>query len=176
MESFQNDLKKALQKITSLFKSKKIKFSIIGGAALTQYGNIRLTQDIDILVDKSSKEKLLSISRVELKPKFQGTEKSFILQDPKTEIDIIYTGDKTQSKDKKFSFYYDKIYSNTIDDVPYTDIKHFLYYKIGVGRTQDIADVESVIKHNDLSIEYMNEFDIYIKEKYKEIWNDIKGE
>lgn len=50
------NLRKTLSEVTSLFQSNQIHHALIGGFALSAYGEFRSTVDIDFLIDGSKKD------------------------------------------------------------------------------------------------------------------------
>src|SRR5512135_1024840 len=93
MESFNQSLKDSLKALAILLRRNGIHFTFIGGAARNKYASARMTEDVDILVSKRDKNKMLHLPIGEIKELSHGTGRRFKMHDPLTDIDVIYEGD-----------------------------------------------------------------------------------
>ncbi|MGA2433949.1 MAG: hypothetical protein ABSG25_01550, partial [Bryobacteraceae bacterium] len=106
MESFSSELKRVMRDITELLNKKGIHFCFIGGAAKNIYGSMRITEDIDILVDKNDKQKMLDlpIGFIREITNGRGRGKAFYWNDPKTKIEVIYDGEISGNNTKGLKY------------------------------------------------------------------------
>ena len=179
MESYLKDLWRSIQSITKLLKDNNINFTIIGGACRNQYGYSKITEDIDLLVDKRDKEKMLNLPIGFIKELSNGRGKRFLLHNPKTPIDVIYTGEKAGSDSSYIEYENPKKISKDIKGIPFLSLKKLIEYKLASGlygkaRYKDFDDIGELILRNDLSLNYCDDLREDLKSKYIELWHEIK--
>ena len=174
MESFISDLKDSLIKITMIFKDKGIRFTVIGGASLSKYGYARMTEDIDLLVHKDDRSKIKDLPIGYIRELSNGSAKVFSLHEPKTKIEIIYSGER--AGDSRGIEYIDPSKISVEEDgIPYIDLKSLIMYKLCAGiygkRLKDFADVQELIVRNKLKRNFADKFRSDLKQKYIEIFD-----
>lgn len=171
-EQYQKDLKNTLLKIQKLFKQYDIDFCFIGGVAVNQYGHQRSTDDIDILVDKSDKDKIQNIPIGYMRD-VTGNGKVFNFHDPDIRIEILYSGENA-GDDRGPKYLNPVSLSNQNNNL--IELKYLIFYKVASGlygeRYQDWGDVQNLIKKHSLPLDYLNSFSVYddIVEQYRQIW------
>lgn len=177
MESFIKDQNENMKIISKVLKQNDIDFCFIGGAILPEYGYNRTTEDIDILISKSDKDKFLKLAGTYLKRKFKDAQKSFYWNNPKIQIDIIYSGDKAGDMTKGIEYKEPYEIDMVKNSIPKLTLENLIQYKLcsglyGKGRLKDFGDVQQLIIINDLDKEFANSFRKDLKNKYIEIWED----
>ena len=178
METFVRDLWKSLTNLTSILNKEKINFTVIGGAARNQYGVSAITEDIDILVDVRDKEKMQNLPIGYIRDVSNKKAKVFSLHEPKTKIEVIYTGEEAGSTGSQIYYIDPKKISKKIKNVPFLTLENLIRYKLGSGlygkgRLKDFADVIELIKANKLSISYADSFREDLRIKYVELWQSV---
>jgi predicted nucleotidyltransferase len=145
---------------------KKVRYIVIGGVALVLHGVVRLTVDLDLMLDldKNNLEKFVSVVKsLGYKPKMPVKTKDFF--DPNMRNKW-----RKEKNMKVFSFYnpkkpinlidvffdepidFNKIYKSRkvikVDNfkLPIISIEHLIKLKKLSGRAQDIADIKSLKK------------------------------
>jgi len=153
---------------------RKVKYVVAGGVALVLHGVVRLTADLDLIVELSTenlRKFITAINELGYKPKPPVNAEDFI--DPLNR--------KAWKKEKGmevFSFYHPKMQMNLIDifvnepirfneieseivmfkargiEIPVISKKHLKALKRKANRPQDIADIEALeeidrIEHKD---------------------------
>jgi hypothetical protein len=177
MESFLNDLDQAMKNIASILKSKKINFCFIGAAALSKYNYSRLTQDLDILIDKKDKSKFKKLND-EFYISLQSADRIVQWLNPEVELDIFYS--KTMIKTGELVFDDPSRVSHNMNNLPIMNLSNLIEYKLSSGiygkRSIDFGDVEKLIKINKLSKSYAekNNFRDDLKVKYGELWKNVQ--
>lgn len=176
MESFLKNFWDAAKNLTKLLKDNDIRFSIIGGFVRNYYTKEpRTTEDIDILVDQRDKEKIKTLPIGYIKDTSSGRGRAFTLHSPKTKIDILYSGESTGGKG--IIFEKPELLSKEIDELPIMTLDNLIKYKLSSGiysnRLHDFADVQTLIRDNDLKRDYAEEFSFRedLIQKYEEIWD-----
>lgn len=172
MESFINDLKNSMKSIYNILKSNNINFIFIGGATLPFYNYNRTTEDIDILISKEDKAKFESLNGKYFKKAFQGATRTFVWNNPKTKIDILYSGDEKQSLEYKEP----KEIGYKKNGLPFITLENLIEYKLSANRYIDLNDVEQLITKNKLSKNLADNFKKDLRKKYVEIWDKINNQ
>jgi hypothetical protein len=152
----------------------KIRYAVAGGVALVLHGVVRLTADLDLIVELSTenlRKFITAINELGYKPKPPVNAEDF--------IDPLYRKAWKEEKGMEvFSFYHPKMPMNLIDvfvnepigfneieneivifkardiEIPAISKKHLKVLKGKANRPQDIADIEALeeidrIEHKD---------------------------
>jgi hypothetical protein len=167
----------ALRKITKRLDELGIPYSVVGGLALFRHGYRRFTEDVDLLVTPENlriiHEKLEGLGYVapftqskNLRDTELGVKIEFLLAGG-------YPGD---GKPKPVSFPDPTTASIEQNGIRYLNLSTLVELKIasgmtGAGRRKDLSDVEELIKVLNLSREFADNLNPYVREKYVEIWS-----
>ena len=179
---FQRDdaVFKTLRKIAERLEAVGVPYAIAGGMALEAHGFRRLTIDVDILVSreglKTIHEKLKGLGYV---PPFSGSKN---LRDAEhgVRVEFLIAGEYPgDGKPKPVAFPDPALVGVEIKGVRYLSLSSLVELKIGsgmtnLGRLKDLADIQQLIQAADLSLEFANELNPYVREKYLELWHGIK--
>ncbi len=181
MESFLDELKRVMKDITELLTEKGIRFCFIGGAAKNIYGSKRTTEDIDILINKEDKEKMLNLPIGFIREISNKRGKVFWWHNPKTKLEVIYDGEYSGSNIKGIRYKKPEDMTLYIDDLPLIDLYNFIEYKLCAGtygalyrKEKDYADVKSLIKDKDLDIHFGDDFREDLKNIYIRLWTETQ--
>lgn len=155
------NIKSSIIALNEIMKDFNIRYVIIGGAAVEEYGYARFTEDIDILVDIDDKDKLLKVPPGFIK---QTTDRTMWLHSPKIKLEIIYSGDKFN--EKGLTYAKPSEVSELHDNVPFLTLPWLIQYKLGAGaygdkrEYQDYADVAKLISNKSLNRDFakLNKF------------------
>lgn len=176
MESFIKDLKKAIKALTDLLKEYNINFTIIGGAARSEYKVRKITEDIDIVVSKKDKDKMKKIPIGLMRDVSKGRAKVFHLHQPKTKVEVIYEGEISGDGITGLVYISPEKISELHNDIPFITLKNLVMYKLSAGRLKDFADVQELIKANKLKRDYADKFREDLKDTYIELFDMTKNE
>lgn len=176
MESYIKDLEKALASLTIILKNNNISFTVIGASARNYYSkSTRTTDDIDILVDIKDKTKMESLPIGFIRDISQGRARVFSLHNPKTKIEVLYSGE--QAGNKQGIVYEDPhLISNAINNIPFITLKDLIRYKLSSGfygnRYKDYGDIQDLIRDNSLPKNYgeINNFREDLLLLYEDLW------
>jgi hypothetical protein len=176
MESYIQELWKSIKELSYILKQKGIHFTFIGGAARNQYKYEVTTADLDILVSKKDFEKMKDLPIGFIREISKGRAKSFQLHDPKTKVDVIYTGEISGDGVNGLKYPDPEKISKNIKGEPFITLKNLIMYKLSSGlygkRYKDFGDIQGLIKANKLSKDYAKDFRKDLKDKYIELWLD----
>jgi hypothetical protein len=171
---------KALHNIAARLKSLGIPYAVVGGMALFRHGLRRFTEDVDILVTKADlktiHEKLDGLGYL---PPFQNSKQ---LRDTEqgVRIEFLTTGDYPgDGKPKPVSFPNPSTVSFEADGISYIHLPKLVELKLASGMTspgrlKDLADVLELIKVLDLPIDFAEQLDPFVQDKFKALWQDAQ--
>ena len=169
---------KALHGIASRLKALGIPYAVVGGMALFRHGLRRFTEDVDILVSKSDlaviHEKLDGLGYL---PPFPNSKH---LRDTQlgVKIEFLTTGDYPgDGKPKPVAFPDPQKVSFEADGISYLNLPTLVELKLAsgmtnAGRLKDLADVLELIKVLRLPIEFGDQLDPYVQDRFRQLWND----
>lgn len=167
---------KALRNITSRLKALGIPYAVVGGMALFRHGLRRFTEDVDLLVTKHDlkviHEKLEGLGYL---PPFPNSKH---LRDTQlgVKIEFLTTGDYPgDGKPKPVSFPDPQQVSFEAEGINYINLPKLVELKLASGMTnpgrlKDLSDVLELIKVLSLPIEFANELDPFVQDKFREFW------
>ena len=169
-------VQQAMRRIAKRLDEIGVPYAIVGGMALFQHGFRRFTEDVDILVTKNSipiiHEKLEG--RGYLAP-FSGSKN---LRDTElgVKIEFLITGGfPGDGKPKPVSFPDPADVAIEMEGRKYIPLTTLIELKLASGMTnthrlKDLADVQEVIKTLRLPIEFGDQLNPYVRQKFRELW------
>jgi hypothetical protein len=180
MESFVHDLQKVMHEIADTLRKYGISFTFIGGAARNMHGAFKITEDIDILVDRKDAGKLEDLPIGFIR---RVSQKRFFWNDPKTLIEFIFSGEISGDGKRGLEYLRPSEVSEQIDGLPVMDLYDLICYKLTAGlysstdRSKDFAHIVDLIKANDLPRDYLDQ-DLRLKNeallKYHYLWDSLQ--
>ncbi len=171
---------KALHKITSRLNELGIPYAVVGGMALFRHGLRRFTEDVDLLVSKEGLKLIHKHLRgLGYLPPFTNSKQ---LRDTQlgVKIDFLTTGDYPgDGKPKPVSFPDPESVSFEAEGINYVNLTNLVELKLASGMTnpgrlKDLADVLELIKILDLPIDFADQLHAFVREKFKELWNEAR--
>lgn len=167
----------AAERIANTLADMEIPFAIAGALAANAHGHVRTTEDVDILLTPDGlrrfKERWLGRGWVEQFPGSRGLRDTVA----RVRIDVMLTGDFPGDGRPKPVAFPDPAEVNQPDPggTPVLQLPVLVTLKLASGMTaaqrpQDLADVIELIRRNDLSLEYAEQLDPYVRDKYRELW------
>lgn len=171
---------KALYNITSRLKTLGIPYAVVGGMALFRHGLRRFTEDVDLLVTrndlKTIHEKLEGLGYL---PPFTNSKH---LRDTRlgVRIEFLTTGDfPGDGKPKPVSFPDPQQVSFEAEGINYIKLPKLVELKLASGMTnpgrlKDLADVMELIKILNLPLEFTEQLNPFVHDKFRELWSAAK--
>lgn len=158
-ESIAEELNALLDALDQEFQTHDISYCFIGGFAVREYGFVRMTVDIDVLVKKSDEPKLQKVFGIHdiTRFKFRGTP-----------IDVLFSGERIGKRGVNFPE--PAAVLERREHGNFVTLKNLLVLKLDSGlmgkRLKDLGDVQELIRVNHLSRDYLNDTGIpdYIEE------------
>jgi hypothetical protein len=169
-------VQKALEKLVRTLDAEGIPYAIIGAMALNEFGYQRVTVDVDVLLTADGLAALraahLGRGYVEKFPGSRG------LRDAEHGVDIdvvlagTYPGD---GRPKPVAFPDPATAAARGARIALLPLPRLVELKLASGMTaphrlKDLADVLELIRALTLSMEFSTELNLYVREKYLELW------
>ncbi len=180
----EGNLYGTLKKISNKLDSLGIPFTVCGAMALNFYGKMRMTVDVDILINnrdlKEIHENLIGRGYVQQFKKSKG------IRDTETgvKIDFIIAGQYPGDGREKPIIFSDPTKVRTEEDdfgIKYIGLKEFIELKLASGMTavsrgKDLSDVFELIKELNLSRDYGLKLNPYVQDQYLKLWDSQEEE
>lgn len=171
----------ALQGITRRLNELGISYAVVGGLALFRHGFRRFTEDVDLLVDADSLERIHRelTGRGYLPP--HGQSRNLRDTSNGVRIEFVVTGQYPgDGKPKPFAFPEPSAVSLEEEGIRYVTLPTLLELKLasgmtGRGRLKDLADAQELIKLLGLSRDYTSQLNPYVRDKFLELWDDAQA-
>ena len=173
-----SDTHLTLKKITGKLRELGINYVVVGGMALFQHGYRRFTEDVDLLVTKDDlKEIHRKLEGLGYLPLFVGSKN---LRDAEfgVKIEFLVTGEYPgDGKPKPVAFPSPASVAHEINGIRYINLPALVELKLASGitsseRMKDLANVLELIKTLNLPVEFADALNPFVREKYKELWQD----
>ncbi|MBN1948094.1 MAG: hypothetical protein JW797_20665 [Bradymonadales bacterium] len=167
----------ALYRLTAILEEEGLPYAIIGAFALTQYGYLRVTVDVDLVMREEHlqqfKRKYLGKGYVE---RVAGTGKLLDTQHG-VPIDVLSTGRfPGDDKPKPIAFPDPAQTALRGERFALLPMPLFIELKLASGmvaahRGKDLVDIQELIKSAGLPIGLAEELHPWVREKYLELWH-----
>jgi len=170
-----------LEKITKRLKEFNVPYAVAGGMALFFHGVRRFTEDVDILVRREDLPEIHSrLEGLGYIPLFSGSKN---LRDAESgvRIEFLVTGEYPgDGKPKPVSFPEPEPTSIEKDGIRWLTLPALIELKLASGMTnpawlKDLADVQELIRILNLPLEYREQLQPFVREKYVELWQSVKA-
>ena len=175
-------LNEVLRKITKDLEKKGIDYNLIGAVALNQYGYRRFTEDIDLLLSREGLEKFRNeLVGLGYRPAFEGATKKFRTTAENVTVEIITTGEfPGDGKPKPVVFPNPAESETEIDGIKTLSLEKLIELKLASGMTaphrlKDLADVQEVIKIKNLTSDFAEKLNPFVREKFLELQKAVEA-
>jgi hypothetical protein len=170
----------ALRSITQKLNELEIPYAVVGGMALFRHGFRRFTEDVDLLVDAKSLDRIHRelTGHGYLPPHAQSRN----LRDTTNgvRIEFVVTGQfPGDGKPKPVAFPDPSSVCADESGVRYVDLATLIELKLasgmtGRGRLKDLADVQELTKLLTLPRDFAAQLNPYVRDKFFELWDDAQ--
>ena len=175
-------LNETLRRIVKDLENRGIDYSVIGAIALNNYGYKRFTEDIDLLLTREDLEKFQSeLIGKGYRPAFEGATKKFRTTEENVPIEIITTGEfPGDGKPKPVQFPKPSEYEVEIDGIKTLTLEKLIELKLASGMTaphrlKDLADVQELIKIKNLTADFAEKLNPFVREKFLELQKAVES-
>ena len=173
----RSPIHEAMRRLAKTLAEMEIPFAIAGAMAANAHGHQRTTADIGILIRREDllrfKKQHIGLGWVD---KFEGS-KNFRDAFTNVNIDALMVGEfPGDGLPKPVAFPEPESVAEIREEgIPYVSLKSLLELKLASGMTaahrlQDMADVIQLIRANQLSANYADQLNPYVRDKYRELW------
>jgi hypothetical protein len=167
---------KTLRKICGQLDQLGVGYAIVGGMALFMHGFRRFTEDVDLVVTRSSMDRIIEAldGLGYIRPAGTSTK----LRDTETgvRIEFLITGGfPGDRKPKPVSFPNPTDVAVRIEGFSVLGLPALINLKLASGmsaahRLKDLADVQELIRVLHLPATFEDELDLSVREKFRELW------
>ncbi|HVX14170.1 MAG TPA: hypothetical protein VHC22_23490 [Pirellulales bacterium] len=170
----------ALRKITKRLSELHVPYSIVGGMALFHHGVRRFTEDVAILVTKRDLQRIhKELDGLGYLPPHRHSKH---LRDTElgVRIEFLTTGDYPGDGKEKPVAFPDPAHVGIVSDgISYINLPTLIELKLAsgmtnAGRLRDLADVLELIKHLNLSAEFSERLNPYVRDRFVELHKQAK--
>lgn len=176
----EGTLNKTLQRITEDLERHGIAYNVIGAIALNQHGYKRFTEDIDLLLTKEGLQKFQDeLVVLGYRPAFEGAKKKFRTTQENIPLEIITAGEYPgDAQPKPIQFHDPAENFIEIDGIKTLTLEKLIELKLASGMTapdrlKDLADVQELIKLKNLTEDFADKLNPFVREKFLELQNAV---
>ncbi len=172
----QGTLNETLRRVAEDLENHGIDYNVIGAIALNSYGYRRFTEDIDLLLTNEGLEKFRrELVYLGYRPAFEGATRKFRTTAENVSIEIITGGEfPGDGKPKPVRFPNPNESAVEIDGIKTVSLEKLVELKLASGMTaphrlKDLADVQELVKIKNLTAEFAEKLNPFVREKFLEL-------
>ena len=169
-------LNETLRRVVKDLENRGIDYSLIGAVALNNYGYRRFTEDIDLLLTREGLDKFQrELVGRGYRPAFEGATRKFRTTEENVTVKFITAGEfPGDGKPKPVVFPSPNENQTEIDGIKTLTLEKLIELKLASGMTaphrlKDLADVQEVIKIKNLTADFAEKLNPYVREKFLEL-------
>ncbi len=173
-------INETLRRVTKDLENHGIDYDVIGAIALNQHGYRRFTEDIDLLMTPAGLEKFQNeLVGLGYRPAFNGATKKFRTTQENVTVEIIVSGEfPGDGKPKPVVFPHPSESQTEIDGIKTLTLEKLIELKLASGMTaphrlKDLADVQEVIKIKNLTADFAEKLNPFVREKFLELQKSV---
>lgn len=177
----EGTLNDTLRRVAKDLDNCLIDYNVIGAVALNQHGYRRFTEDIDLLLTREGLEKFRNeLVGKGFRPAFEGATRKFRTTRENVTVEIITAGEfPGDGKPKSVAFPNPNESVTEIDGIKTVSLEKLIELKLASGMTaparlKDLADVQEIIKIKNLSAEFAEKLDLFVREKFIELQQAVE--
>lgn len=176
------DIYTSLERLVAEFDKKELNYALIGGMALVAYGYRRFTEDIDILMTAEAlqtfRESLIGRG---YRPAFPGATNSFRDAQTNVKVEIVTSGEYPgDGKPKPVRFPNPAEARIQKEGLWLITLEKLIELKLASGltaphRLRDLSDVQELIIHLNLPLEFEEKLDASVCSEYRRLWTNAQA-
>jgi hypothetical protein len=174
-------LNETLRRVTKDLENHQIDYSVIGAVALNQHGYRRFTEDIDLLLTTEGLEKFRDqLIEKGYRPAFEGATKKFRTTQEDVTVEITTSGEfPGDGKARSIRFPHPNENQIEIEGVKTLTLEKLIELKLASGITaphllKDLADVQELVKVKNLTADFAEKLNPFVREKFLELQKAVK--
>jgi hypothetical protein len=175
-------LHETLRRLAGNLEAEGIAYALLGGMALGEHGYVRMTEDVDVLVDAAG------LARFQTRfvgpgyvPTHPGATRSFRDAESGVRFEMLVTGEfPGDGKPKAIAFPEPTRAATLVDGLRVLTLPRLIELKLASGmsaphRLRDLADVQEIIKARSLDAEFAAQLDPSVRERYLQLERDVRA-
>ena len=177
----EGSLNSTLKQLASDLEMHNIDYVVIGAVALLAHGYPRFTEDIDLVLTAEGLDKLhRELVGLGYTPAFQGSRKRLRATASGVSLEVMVTGEYPgDGKPKPVTMPNPRTEFVDIDGVHFVTLEKLIELKLASGMTagdrlKDLADVQELIKTRELTSEFADLLDPYVRAKFLELYQAVQ--
>jgi hypothetical protein len=176
----EGDLRDALRRLAAELDRIGVPYAVVGAMALGGHGFVRMTEAVDVLVDRDGLERF----RAELVGRGYVPTHAGAFRDVQhgVRVEFVVTGEfPGDGRPKPVAFPDPRDVAVVVEDgVRMVALVPLLELKLASGvsaphRLRDLSDVQDLIRSRQLPPDLASELDPSVREKYVELWRSLQG-
>jgi hypothetical protein len=174
-------INETLRRVANDLDNHAIDYDVIGAIALNQHGYRRFTEDIDLLMTREGLEKFQNeLVGLGYRPAFEGATKKFRTTQENVTVEIITSGEfPGDGKPKPVVFPNPNENQIKIDGIKTLTLEKLVELKLASGMTaphrlKDLADVQEIIKIKNLTSDFAEKLNPFVREKFLELQQAVE--
>lgn len=175
------DVRKTMRRLAESLAAESIPYAVLGGLALGEHGYVRMTDDVDIVLTPWGLERFVStfVGRG-YAPAFPGETRAFRDAETGVRVEILVTGEYPgDGKPKPVSFPDPDASAIEVDGIRVIELPRLVELKLASGMTapdrlRDLADVQELIRAENLDDSFAARLDQSVREKFLELVASVK--
>ena len=175
------DVRKTMKRLAERLAAESIPYAVLGGMALGEYGYVRMTDDVDIVLTPRGLERFVSacVGRGYV-PAFPGATRAFRDSETRVRVEILVTGEYPgDGKPKPVAFPDPEDSATDIRGIRVIELPRLVELKLASGMTapdrlRDLADVQELIRTEGLERSFATRLDESVREKFLELVASVR--
>ncbi len=179
----KGDLRDALRLLAAELDRLGVPYAVVGAMALGGHGFVRMTEVVDVLVDRDGlegfRQELVGRGYV---PTHAGATRTFRDAEHGVRVEFVVTGEfPGDGRPKPVAFPDPRRVAVAVEDgVRMLDLVPLVELKLASGisaphRLRDLSDVQDLIRSRRLGSDLASSLDPSVREKYLELWRSVQG-
>jgi hypothetical protein len=174
------DVRKTMRRLAELLSAERIPYAVLGGMALGEHGYVRMTDDVDVLINAEGLERFVAafVGRGYL-PALRGATRAFRDVETGVRVEFLvaheYPGD---GKPKAVAFPDPSEHAIEVGGIRILELPLLVELKLASGMTapdrlRDLADVQELIRAEKLEESFALKLDPSVRGKFVELVRSI---
>lgn len=166
-----SELSKTARRVAKALATGGFSYSIAGGYAVQEYGYVRHTHDVDLIVRERGRVRQYLASTGLFRP-VSVDSMSVIDRENGVWVDLLPAG----SRDTATAIPYPDPGSDAGPALKFVTLPELISLKLSAGRLKDTGDVGELIKVNELQADFADELPAELRARYRGVWEQAQAE
>jgi hypothetical protein len=178
----EGQLNNTLTRLSADLKQHGIDYMVIGAVALLAHGYPRFTEDIDLVMTTEGLEKFHEeLIGLGYSPSYPGARKRLRSTIDNVTIEVMTSGEYPgDGRPKPVRMPIPVSASEEIDGIKFVTLDKLIELKLASGisasdRLKDLADVQELIKLKNLDVDFAQQLDPYVRDKFIELQSAVRS-